>query len=203
MSTYSDRSLQPDFVEQLAAARRGCTTQLGELFEACRQYLQAVAEREFQSRCQGKVSPSDLVQDTFMEARRAFANFSGHSPGQWRAWLRQILIHNLIDHSRRRTRELNKLAPSLDDLAEGVTDSQFIDRRPTPARQLLANEAAMELAAALTRLSDDYQTVIRLRHQLGLPFDEIGDRMGRSKDAVQKLWMRAVCRLREELLRGR
>jgi RNA polymerase sigma factor (sigma-70 family) len=67
---------------------------------------------------------------------------------------------------------------------------------------LLADETAAELAAALTRLSSDHQTVIRLRHQLGLQFNEIGERMGRSKDAVQKLWMRAVCRLREELLRG-
>lgn len=202
MATYPGNSFQTEFGEQLAAARDGCSAQLGELFEACRQYLLAVAEREFESRSQGRVSPWDLVQDTFMEARKAFSNFSGNSPGQWRAWLRQILIHNLIDHGRRRTREECKLTPSLDDAASSPTDAQFVDRHPTPSRQLMASEAAAELAAALTRLSRDHQTVIRLRHQLGLQFSEIGERMGRSTDAVQKLWMRAVCRLREELRRG-
>jgi RNA polymerase sigma-70 factor (ECF subfamily) len=199
---HSESSFQPEFGDQLAAARGGCTAQLGELFEACRQYLLAVAEREFASRSQGKVSPSDLVQDTFVEARKGFSNFSGNSPGQWRAWLRQILIHNLIDHGRRRHREESTMTPWVEGHDQCAGNSQFIDRCPTPSRQLLADEAAAELAAALTRLSSDHQTVIRLRHQLGLQFNEIGERMGRSKDAVQKLWMRAVCRLREELLRG-
>jgi RNA polymerase sigma-70 factor (ECF subfamily) len=199
---HSESSFQPEFGDRLAAARGGCTAQLGELFEACRQYLLAVAEREFASRSQGKVSPSDLVQDTFVEARKGFSNFSGNSPGQWRAWLRQILIHNLIDHGRRRHREESTMTPWVEGHDQCAGNSQFIDRCPTPSRQLLADEAAAELAAALTRLSSDHQTVIRLRHQLGLQFNEIGERMGRSKDAVQKLWMRAVCRLREELLRG-
>jgi RNA polymerase sigma-70 factor (ECF subfamily) len=199
---HSESSFQPEFGDRLAAARGGCTAQLGELFEACRQYLLAVAEREFASRSQGKVSPSDLVQDTFVEARKGFSNFSGNSPGQWRAWLRQILIHNLIDHGRRRHREESTMTPWVEGHDQCAGNSQFIDRCPTPSRQLLADEAAAELAAALTRLSSDHQTVIRLRHQLGLQFNEIGERMGRSKDAVQKLWVRAVCRLREELLRG-
>jgi RNA polymerase sigma factor (sigma-70 family) len=112
------------------------------------------------------------------------------------------LIHNLIDHGRRRHREESTMTPWVEGHDQGAGNSQFIDRCPTPSRQLLADETAAELAAALTRLSSDHQTVIRLRHQLGLQFNEIGERMGRSKDAVQKLWMRAVCRLREELLRG-
>jgi RNA polymerase sigma-70 factor (ECF subfamily) len=202
VSIYPGNSLQPEFGEQLAAARGGCTTRLGELFEACRQYLLAVAEREFESRRQGKVSPSDIVQDTFMEARKAFANFSGNSPNQWRAWLRQILIHNLIDHGRRRHREESTQTLPIDVLVGGTADPQFVDQHPTPSRQLLANEAATELAAALRRLSSDHRWVIRLRHQHGLRFSEIGEHMGRSTDAVQKLWMRAVCRLREELLSG-
>ena len=38
-----------------------------------------------------------------------------------------------------------------------------------------------------------------LRHLEGIPFVEIASRMGRSEDSVQKLWVRGLARLRQEL----
>ena len=41
--------------------------------------------------------------------------------------------------------------------------------------------------------------MLRLRYWDGLTFPEIGERLGRSPDAVRKLWYRAVERLQEEM----
>jgi RNA polymerase sigma-70 factor (ECF subfamily) len=57
------------------------------------------------------------------------------------------------------------------------------------------------LAAALGRLPEDYREVIILRHLEGLTFREVAERMGRSENGVQKLWVRALANL-HRLLEG-
>jgi len=55
------------------------------------------------------------------------------------------------------------------------------------------------LADALAKLPADYAELIVLRHLQGLPFAEVARRMGRSVDSVEKLWIRALARLRRLL----
>ena len=45
----------------------------------------------------------------------------------------------------------------------------------------------------------DYQEVIVLRNLERLPFNEVAERMERSRPAVQMLWMRAVRKLQEAM----
>jgi RNA polymerase sigma-70 factor (ECF subfamily) len=52
------------------------------------------------------------------------------------------------------------------------------------------------LADTLGRLPEDYREVLILRHLECLSFPEVAQRMGRSADAVKKLWTRALDRLR-------
>jgi RNA polymerase sigma-70 factor (ECF subfamily) len=70
---------------------------------------------------------------------------------------------------------------------------------PTPSRDVMAGERADAVRAAMARLPDDYQTVLRLRYDEDLPFDEVARQMGRTANAVRKLWSRAVERLQQEL----
>ena len=58
------------------------------------------------------------------------------------------------------------------------------------ARRASRKEQALLLSQALDRLSEDYREVIILRHLEGLGFDEVAQRMERSLDSVQKLWVR-------------
>jgi RNA polymerase sigma-70 factor (ECF subfamily) len=53
------------------------------------------------------------------------------------------------------------------------------------------------LADALARLPDEYREVVVLRHLEELSFPEVAERMKRSVDSVQKLWVRALARLRQ------
>ena len=56
------------------------------------------------------------------------------------------------------------------------------------------------MAEALSQLPDDYQVVLVLRHLEGLTFPQISERMGRSVDSVEKLWLRGLTRLRKEFV---
>ena len=55
------------------------------------------------------------------------------------------------------------------------------------------------MAAALAEMPPDYQEVIVLRNLERLAFNEVAEQMGRSRPAVQMLWMRALRKLQEAI----
>ena len=85
----------------VAAARRGSSEALGQALEACRLYLLSIADRQLDEDLRAKGGASDLVQETFLEAQRDFKQFRGSSPDELRAWLRQVLLHNVGAFTRR------------------------------------------------------------------------------------------------------
>ena len=65
----------------------------------------------------------------------------------------------------------------------------------TPSQEFLQLDNELRVTAALAELPEDYQEVIVLRNLQRLPFNDVADRMGRSRPAVQMLWMRAIKKL--------
>jgi RNA polymerase sigma-70 factor (ECF subfamily) len=188
---------EPDAAVLLAAARGGSADALGRAFEACRAYLLLVAERELDPALRAKGGASDLVQQTFLEAQRDFPRFAGASADELRAWLRQLLRNNLANFARHyRTSGKRRL------------DRETVDSRgwadlpadtTSPSGRAAARERDEALEQALARLPDDYREVLVLRYREGCRFEEIARRMGRTANAVRKLWGRAVERLQAEL----
>ena len=68
---------------------------------------------------------------------------------------------------------------------------------PTPSQEFLQIDAELRMTAALAELPADYQEVIVLRNLERLSFNEVAERMERSRPAVQMLWMRAIRKLQE------
>ncbi len=193
----------PDAAHLLAAARGGSHEALGQVLNACRGYLLLIAEQELDSRLRAKGGASDVVQQTFLDAQRAFDRFAGDSDEELRAWLRQVLRHNLADFTRRyrdtgkrgvkRERSLEPGSSSADHEA-GLAAPD-----PSPSAEAMAHEQAETLRRALDRLPEDYRQVILLRHQEKLSFEEIARRLGRSVLAVRQLWSRAIRRTRLDI----
>jgi RNA polymerase sigma-70 factor (ECF subfamily) len=193
-----------DLPPWLPAARKGSPEALGEALEACRAYLLLIANRELDPQLKAKGGASDLVQETFLEAQRDFAAFHGSSEAEWRAWLRQMLVHNLANFVRRyRDTDKREVAREV-ALAGGPAATAWDNEQPaadtpTPSMEAMAGERALAVAAAIARLPDDYRQVIALRYQEGRSFDQIAALMQRSDNAVRKLWFRAIERLEQEL----
>jgi RNA polymerase sigma-70 factor (ECF subfamily) len=55
------------------------------------------------------------------------------------------------------------------------------------------------VAEALKELPPDYREVLILRHLEGLSFPEVAKRLDRTLSSVDKLWVRALARLRRVL----
>jgi RNA polymerase sigma-70 factor (ECF subfamily) len=60
----------------------------------------------------------------------------------------------------------------------------------------MRQEESVRLASALQQLPEHYREVVMLRNLQGLSFIETAQRMGRSVDSVEKLWARALVKLR-------
>src|SRR4029077_4441303 len=69
--------------------------------EHYRRYLQLLGRLGISRPLQGKLDSSDLVQEAFLEAHRDFSQFRGTTEVELLAWLRQILISNLANQTRR------------------------------------------------------------------------------------------------------
>jgi RNA polymerase sigma-70 factor (ECF subfamily) len=90
------------------------------------------------------------------------------------------------------------LAAQLDQSADAL-DAALAASQSTPSQHASRREQAVLLADALDGLPEDYREVIILRHLEVLPFSEVAQRMGRSEDSVQKLWVRSLAALRRSL----
>jgi RNA polymerase sigma-70 factor (ECF subfamily) len=185
----------------LARARGSDPRQLDLLFGHCRNYLGIVARAQVESWLRAKVDASDIVQQTMLEAYRDFTKFRGTTEAEWLAWLRQILAHNaanFIRHyrgtaKRQAHREVALRQPGDDSSAKGAPDPA--DAGESPSQHLLRKEREWQVAEALAELAPDHREVILLRNLERLAFEEVAQRMGRSRPAVQMLWMRAIQKL--------
>jgi RNA polymerase sigma-70 factor, ECF subfamily len=193
----------------LRRARDGDGASRELLFEKCRNYVRVVAQAQVEGWMQSKVDASDLVQQTLLDAHRAFGDFRGDSEGEWLVWLRRILQHNAVDFVRRHQgtekRRASREVP-LDRRRPGDSFGPCIDpsdHGETPSQLLVRHEREIAVAEAISQLSEDHQQVIMLRNLQRLPFDEVADRMGRSRPAVQMLWTRALRKLESILKQAR
>jgi RNA polymerase sigma-70 factor (ECF subfamily) len=195
--------LADDTGRWLAEARNGSAKALGHALETCRRYLLLIAKRELDPMLQAKGDASDLVQETFLEAQRDFAQFHGTTDAEFRAWLRRLLLNNVGAFSRsyRGTgkRQVAREVPlQSDDSSAPDLGQQLPADSATPSGFVMEKERKESLQVALARLPDDYRQVILLRYQEERTFEEIGTAMNRTPDAARKLWSRAMDRLRSE-----
>jgi len=197
VSSESERPREAAEVEKwIVEAHEGNREALGRLLEFCRRYLLLVANQELTPAISAKVAPSDIVQDTLLEAGRDFPGFHGGSEEELLAWLRGILRNNVADVRRRFEAEKRQLDREI-PLAELPANELPRNPEETPSRHAQARERDEQLEKAMRQLPENYRQVLFLYTSKGLTFAQIAEKLGSTTDAVRKLWGRAV----EELAR--
>jgi RNA polymerase sigma-70 factor (ECF subfamily) len=195
----------PNFNTLLLAARAGNNSAQGELLRRFEPWLRLLARVQLDSRFAAKFDASDVVQQTLLEAVKAFPQFRGSTEAELTAWLRQILAHALAHEIRRyhgtAKRDITQEVSLEAELAQSSQrlGALLAESGPSPSQQAARCELDVLLADILARLPEDYRDVIVWRHLEGLSHDEIAQRMNRSPGAVRMLWVRALAALRNAM----
>lgn len=189
----------------LQRARGDSDDAFGTLLDSYSHYLGLLARVQIGRQLQGKIDAADVVQETFLDAHRQFGQFRGTTEAELIAWLRKILAGQLALTMRKyfgtKGRDLKlerQLGANVDRSSEAL-DRGLIATYSTPSQHAARREQAVLLADKLAELPANYREVIILRHLEGLSFKEVAAAMNRSEDSVQKLWVRALAKLRRSL----
>src|SRR4051812_21925539 len=137
-------SLSPGPETLITRARAGDVAALGRLLDAYRNYLRLLARSLIGQALRLRLDPSDLIQETFLEAHRDFPRFAGSGEPELVAWLRRILVRNLADQVRYHR------APSRDDRLQESLDA-MLDRSGRDAHLALAGAFSSPSAQAARR----------------------------------------------------
>jgi RNA polymerase sigma-70 factor (ECF subfamily) len=190
-----------DLCRLIERARRDEPGTLDRLLDSYRNYLRLLARTGLDASLQGKADPSDLVQDALLKASLRFGQFRGATDAELAGWLRQILARCLADFVRRHRAAGRRAGreQSLDQLLN--RSSQAMERvlaadGTSPSASAQRRDLGVLLSDALAQLGEDYREVLVLHHLEGLGWEEVGQRMGRTPNAVRKLWTRALTQLR-------
>jgi RNA polymerase sigma-70 factor (ECF subfamily) len=152
----------------------------------------------------GKLEPSDVVQQTLLEAHQARDQFRGRSVGEQAAWLRQILARNLANAGRdlsRAKRDVTRersLQQALDESASQL-EGWLADGQSSASRQAQRHEWAVRLAQALADLPEAQREAVVLRHFHGLSLARIAAELHTTTAAVTGLLHRGLKNLRQLL----
>lgn len=192
-----------DTRDQLVArAVGGDADALGALL---REYGPEVRRRlSIGSAWQGALDAADVMQVTYMEAFLRIGQLAARTPEAFAAWLTRIAENNLRDAIKelgraKRPDPRRRLGrPTLEESTITLLETLGCTTA-TASRCAADREAQRLLEAAIARLPDTYQRVVRLFDLEGRPAQDVAETIGRSPGAVYMLRVRAHDRLREIL----
>lgn len=175
--------------------------------ERFRAYLRLLARLHLDRRLQGKLDPSDIVQQTLLEAYRSAHKLAGRSDGEKAAWLRQALAHQLTHAVRDLSRDKRAIAreTSLETaLAESSAQLEkwLAAEQSSPSDQAQRQELSIQLAGELEALPEAQREAVVLHYWQGLTLPEIAQQLGRSAAAVAGLLQRGLKTLRQQMNKG-
>ncbi|MFK8112128.1 MAG: sigma-70 family RNA polymerase sigma factor [Rubripirellula sp.] len=189
----------------VVASKQGDNDALGLLLEQYRGYLLMLAHRYLSERLRRRVDPADIVQLTYLEAKRDLPAFRGDTPAEFAGWLRGMLKNNVATavtrhvttqkRSIKREVDASPGAPGKDSIGGGWIQ-QLPGSTTSPSGVAIRAEAVVAMFEALHELPESQAEAIRLRYMEGLPLAVIVERMGKSDTAVAGLLKRGLQKLR-------
>lgn len=182
-------------------------TAFSKNLDDCRPYLRLLAATGLKQQLRAKLDPSDIVQQTLLQAHNAKDQFQGSTEVQFFAWLKRILTRNLIRAARDLGREKRDIEreQSLEATlqASWLKVEQVLARSGTaPVDRMQNQEEQNRMCDAVARLPDAQRIAVELHHFLGWPISQVAEEMQKTPVAVSGLLKRGLKTLRAQLKCG-
>jgi RNA polymerase sigma-70 factor, ECF subfamily len=197
--------LGDDGLVEMAAA--GDAQAMGELFARYRERLKMLVRLRLDRRLQGRVDPSDVLQEAYLDASHRVNDFSRQRPMPLFLWLRFLTVQRLLithrQHLGTKMRdaagEVSLYRRSLPEATTGSLAAQLLGKLTSPDQAAARAERQLKLQEALNGMDAIDREVLALRHFEQLSNGETAEALGISKTAASNRYVRALDRLREIL----
>ena len=193
-STETDRLL-----EQVSAGHREA---FDDLFARHREYLRRVVLLRLDQRLRSRVDPSDVVQETQMEAFRRLDDYLDRRPMPFRLWLRKTAHERLIkirEHHLEAAKRSVKREVPLPDHTSLELVRQLWATDSSPSQKAVKREFARRVRQTLAQLSETDREILLMRYLERLSNREIGQILELDPATVSKRHGRALLRLEKNL----
>ncbi len=201
-------SLDTSHDRAIATLRDRGGAALADLFVEHRDRLRRMVEVRLDRRAAGRVDPSDVLQETFIEASNRLGDYLDDPPMPPFLWLRFLTSQRLMAVHRQHLGVQKRAAErevSLHQPFAAPTDSftlsrQLVDRLTSPSLAALRNEMYVFLEEFVDGMDPLDREILSLRHYEELTNREAACELGISEAAASKRYVRALQRLRSALL---
>lgn len=190
--------------ELLRRAAAGDQDAVNRLFTAYRSRLRAMVRLRLNRRLQGRVDPSDVVQEAYVEICRGLADYVRAPTLPFFLWLRHITCQRLIMVHRRHLgaqqrdadREVSLYRGALPQASSASLAAQLLGRLTSPTQAALRAELQVHVQEALNSMEPLDREVLALRHFEMLSNAETAAVLGIKKSAASNRYIRALERLK-------
>ncbi len=178
------------------------------LLERHRDRLRRMVALRLDFRLQGRVDPSDIIQEALLEANDRRAEYARDpEPMPLYLWLRFLVGQKIVEHHRRHLgtkardvgREVSLYRRPMPEATSAAIAAHLLGRLTSPSEAAVRAERKIRLQEALNRMVTIDREVLVLRHYEQLSNGEVALALGLDKSAASKRYARALVRLKEIL----
>lgn len=196
-----------DTARLIDQAVRGDQAAMGRLLDGHRERLRRMIAIRMDRRLQGRVDPSDIIQEACLDAARRLPDYHRAPTMPFFVWLRFLAGQRLLDEHRKHLgaaardagREIRLDHGSLPETHSAVLAAHLLGRLTSPSQAAIRGERKARLQEALDRLDPIDREVLALRHFEELSNGETAAVLGLDKSAASKRYARALIRIKNVL----
>jgi RNA polymerase sigma-70 factor (ECF subfamily) len=196
-----------DTGQLLQQAAQGDTHAPGTLFSRHRDRLRCMVQLRLDRRLQGRLDPSDVLQEAYLEFSRSLNQYLTKPVLPFYLWLRMITgrklqaLHrrHLGVHARAAGREISLYQGAFPPASSVSLAAQLLGHYTSPSQDAMRAELQIRIQEALNSMEPLDREILSLRHFEQLDNNEVAQVLGISKGAASKRFIRALRRLKRAL----
>ena len=191
----------------LSRAAGGDSRAQGELFARYRDRLRLMIRLRLDRRVQGRLDPSDVLQEAYLDYARRLPEYLSNPPGPFYLWLRFLTGQRLIDLHRQHLgakmrdagQEVSLYRGALPHASSVSLAAQLLGRLTSASQAAIRAETQIRVQEALNSMDPLDREVLTLRHFELLNNEETAQVLGIKKTAASNRYVRALKRLKDLL----
>ena len=177
---------------------------LGGLFVKHKPRLRRMVALRIDRRLQGRIDPSDVLQEAFLEASKRLDDYLGRPDVPAFLWLRVVTGQKLVDLHRQHLgaqmrdvrREVALHHGAMPQATSAALAAQLLGQATSVTRAAARAEIKVRLQEALNGMEPAEREILVLRHFEHLTNAEAAQVLGLQEAAARKRYFRALKRLK-------